>query len=168
MSSLFTALGLITAAFLVHLCLWRIHRPSNHTLGLLAVFGITYLVGLPVLYFCPVTHWIVQKPCLFLQITIFHIVISLAYIAFYSILEEDSPSLSIVTMVSAAGSVGLEKEVIESRLQAGDILESRIAASMKGGLVKQQGESYFLTSKGRFFARLFLMMEKLMGLGRGG
>jgi hypothetical protein len=77
----------------------------------------------------------------------------LAYICFYSAIEEDSPSISMIKYTKLKGQCCFEdyKLIINNDLLIG----SRLEAMIRDGFVEKKNEIYFLTNKGILWGKIF-------------
>ncbi len=105
METIIFSVGLLGVAFLLHLLIWRVCLPKRQTLVLLliffGIFGLGSLVGL-IFKAGGAPQSFVQ----WLQLAFFYIPSALSYIALYSAIEEDSPSLLLVNEVHRSGDKG--------------------------------------------------------------
>ena len=149
---------LLGVAFLVHLLAG--HRlPRSHTTALLGIFTLT-----------PVVAYLLAKPSMtweIVQIGLFYMSCALVYIIAYSLIEEESPSLWIVTYVEKTpnGCAGEELHVLFARKAP---LEKRLAAMVDSGLLARNTSGYTLTRKGYRVALLFAQAARVIGLKQGG
>jgi hypothetical protein len=162
------ALGLFAAAFLVHWLLWKVWMPRRQILGLLVLFLGLFPVALlaasasPDALDWPVGFW------QWLHVGLFYVAVALAYIVVYSILEQDSPSLTVVAFVAQAGPAGRTAEELHDLIGLDFIVGYRFESMLHGKLVEKVGERYVLTAKGRFWARAFRLYRRLFRLQLGG
>ena len=87
------------AALVTQVILWRVRLPRNHFKMLLIIFAAFLLLGIFGLGF--VADWIYS-----LLIAQCYGLLSLSYISFYSLIEGQSPSLSLVMAVHRKGAAG--------------------------------------------------------------
>jgi uncharacterized membrane protein len=168
MHLLLLGIGLFATAFLFHIVLWHVSLPKRHTTTLLFLFGGAYIAGLLILFLSPLHYLIPASFCDLLILTIFYLALSLSYVCFYSIVEEDSPSLEIVRIVHEAGNAGVERVALDAYFQTGNIVNARLRAGVNGGLFSKSDGNYVLTAKGRLFAEVFAATAKLLTLEKGG
>jgi hypothetical protein len=168
MHLLVLGLAFFVVALLSHLVLWYVSLPKRHTTTLLLLFGGAYITGFLVLFRSPFRNVIPIDLCELCILTVFYLALSLFYVCFYSIIEEDSPSLEIVRIINEAGSEGVDKRQVDEHFQTGNIINARLRAGVSGGLISKKGGNYVLTSKGRVFAHLFATAARLLTLEKGG
>jgi hypothetical protein len=159
MHVLLTGISLLGSTFLVHLLLWRIRLPQSHTMALLGVFTFTPLI----LYLLVRPAWTWEL----LHIALFYTSCTLVYINLYSLIEEESPTLSIIARIKTAPD-GCTKEDLQKLFVDKNPLERRIGAMLSSGLLLRNNLSYTLTSKGQAIARIFTIAARIIGLKQGG
>jgi hypothetical protein len=163
------ALGLFLCGFFLHWLVWRIHMPRRQTATLLLIMFATLPVGLaaarwlPSLAFIgPLGMW----ACL--QVAIFHVAMTLAYVVAYSALEERSPSMTLLVHVADAGSRGCSGEELSALLRNALPVEIRLSALVRDKMATCDDDRYYLTPKGRVWAGLFLFWLHLLKMEKGG
>jgi len=173
MSVLFFGIGLFLTAFFIHLFVWRIHLPKNHTKSLLGIFIGMLVCGILMLW------WLEKNDCLsgmfsfsvgygYLRLSFLYISLMLAYVVTYSAIEVDSPSLSISAIIGKAGPRGVSREDLD-RIMTDDILvKPRVSDLVSVGIARLDKDRYKLTAKGAIIARLFIFYRGLLGVSKGG
>jgi hypothetical protein len=163
------ALGAFAGAFLLHIVLWQARRPRSHTAALLAIFlgalPAALLLGalVPALRpLAPHTAWE------YLLVCEFHVALALGYIVLYSAVEGDSPSCQIVTAVAASGAPGQARADLARVIDNESVLLVRVRAMEREKMVTEADGALSLTSGGRALARVYLAVEVIFGLPRGG
>lgn len=163
------AVATLAAAFAAHLALWRVRPPKLHTAALLVVFFGTLAAALALAALVPgLAGWGPRGPWQALQVATFHGALSLAYIAFYSAIEEDSPSCQIVLSVAGAGAAGRSRAELAALLDNDRLVASKIRSMLRDGMVTERDGLLVLTGFGRGIARAYLLVERVFGLARGG
>jgi len=169
MKILLFAVALLLIAFAIHLVVWRIRVPRQPYLVLLALFTTVMLTGmmaasaLPSLqHFAPGPWW------QWVHVSLFYMVLACAYIIFYSTLEADSPSTSIVKFVELGGAQGRARTDIQALITDDILLKSRLRSLLNEGLARHEGECFRLTPKGHVWANLFTLWMKILNIPRGG
>ena len=157
------SLGIFVFAFAIHLILWRIKCPAAQRAALLRIFAAVFLLFLlaaavlPLLSFWECVH-----------VGIFYIPFSLSYIALYSAIEADSPSLTIVKFVAAAGGAGRTREDFERVINDTSLVEERLKAMVDEGMAVRKGNMLGIAPKGLGMARIFSAAARLLNLNPGG
>lgn len=161
--------ALLAVTFLVHLVWWRIQIPRRQLPTLLLVFFGALPLSAAVGFVVPglarsmpttIGEW--------LHVAVVYLPVSLAYVATYSAVEEDSPSLRIVQYVADAGAVGRSRDDLSTILNDDILLRSRFGAMVRDGLVVDSGGLYALTNRGRRLGSFFTMSFRLLGIRAAG
>lgn len=174
MSVLFYSLGLFLIAFFIHLILWRIYLPRNHTRALTIIFSVTLLIGIFILlkfsdyriaiFGIALPHAITD----YLQLSLAFVSYALFYIVTYGAIEVDSPSLIIVLKIADSGDKGLEMNTLIEDLKEDYLITNRVKELLMGGFVSLTGQTYELKKRGRLLVSLFIVYRKLLGAEKGG
>lgn len=157
---LFYGITLFLTAFLIHLLIWRIHTPGNHTKFLLGVFTATFACGVLV-----IRHF---EPYEYLRLFILYGALALAYIVTYSAIEVDSPSLLILMAIGKNAKEGLGIKTLNEIMTDEILVKPRVADLLNGGIAYMDKDRYVLTPRGVRLARLFIFYRRLMNMGMGG
>lgn len=156
--------SLLFIIWLLHVMLWRVAMPANHTKTLLALFTFApFPVGLMMtLSGMPAPDgqlgWMTIACCYY--------PCALCYIIFYSTLEYQSPTCAMVLMIHKEGTLAHDELV--RRMDAGDMIKSRLESMVQTGLSYRSAEGYTLTERGRNMATLFTNIAELFGIARHG
>ena len=134
--SVFVAIVLLVGAlFAVHLVWWRVALPRRQRAVLLVLFlggGIVlaplvaWLVGS--LGFAPLS-WVE-----WLNVALAVVAFALAYVVTYSALEADSPTLSLVRHIAAAGRRGLAEAELGEFMASRPFVGARLTALVDEGM----------------------------------
>lgn len=173
MAVLLWSYATVTLAFLLHLIWWRIRIPKYQTRTLLFVFfGVlaAALMGLALAarLLRPTAAPLPAGISEYVQIALFVIAFTLAYVITYSALEADSPSLVMIRAVAHAGAAGLRQAEFHAWLSDDRLVTPRIQDLIRDHLVILDGDRYRLTAKGRRFIAIFILFRALLGAGKGG
>ncbi len=164
-----TAVGLFFSSFFLHLIVWRIRIPRRQTAALLAIFLTMLPVGLVVVHVLPYVNALAPAGLWEnLHVALFQVAMSLAYIAGYSILEDRSPTLTIVQDVAEAGGKGRTIEELRYLAREAATVEHRLAVMHRDGMLVAEGDRYRLTPKGSFLAFLFSVWLAVLNIQKGG
>lgn len=162
------ALSLWALAWVAHLAWWRVRLPAKQTRALLLLFlaagagGAVAAATLPA-----VAARAPQGPWGWLLAATFFGAASLSYVALYSGLEEDSPTLALVLRCwRAGGRLGRDDAV--RFLAEAPLWEARIGALVRDGFVVEDAGALRLTPKGQRLARTFARAAAVLGLAPGG
>jgi hypothetical protein len=166
------ALALFAAAFVLHWLCWRIHRPRRALRALLVLFHLTLAGGLLLAQLAPALRGV--APSGFwevLHVCLFHVSASLAYTILYTALEMDSPTLTIVAYIAAAGARGRSRHDLGGLFGDDLITGSRFADLQAARLVAPSAAEptrYVLTARGQRWAQVFHQLCRLFRLDQGG
>jgi len=104
----------------------------------------------------------------YLQIWLYFVSLTLAYMITYSAIEVDSPSLLIIRKISKVGPIGLTRDQLEYEMNDSVLIEPRINDMLLDRMAELREERYRLTMKGILMAHLFTFYRNLMRVGKGG
>ncbi len=147
-------IGLVTVAFFIHLIVWKIHLPRNHTKALLLIFFITLICGTLAFVRLAINEY--------LQLCIFFISFTLAYIATYSAIQVDSPSLVMIMTIAKEGHAGVDKNTFEREMNNDILITPRLNDLLAAGAVDLDKGVYKLRPKGKAMAWVFITYRKLL------
>lgn len=160
---------MLSAAFGLHVLLWRICLPRKHTDTLLFIFFSVLASGIFVIEFFGVLPLGAEGSVFdYLRLVLFYISVALAYIISYSALEADSPSLLMTLAIHAAVAQGLEKSKLFHTMTDAVLIRPRLDDLVRDGLAVSEQGKYRLTGKGRSFVRIFISFRTLLGAPKGG
>ena len=165
--SVFVAIVLLLGAlFAVHLVWWRVALPRRQRAVLLVLFlggGIVlaplvaWLVGS--LGFAPLS-WVE-----WLNVALAVVAFALAYVVTYSALEADSPTLSLVRHIAAAGRGGLAEVELGEFMVSRPFVGARLTALVDEGMVYEKENRIILAEHPYTLFRMVLFhREKVLGL----
>jgi hypothetical protein len=166
MSILSYGLLLFFAAFILHIIIWRIRLPENHTKALLLLFFAVLFIGIVFHVFIAGKEEIVLPQII--QTAFLYVSIALAYIATYSAIEADSPSLVMIMNIAKQGKKGFDRAAFFDKLQDDTLVIPRIDDLLTGGFVHEEQGKLKITSRARFFIKPILMYRKAIKAGKGG
>ncbi len=155
-------LGTFTLAFAWHVVLWRVRRPVAQRRALLRIFGVFFAALLAAAFLG------LLAPLEILHVAVCYVPLSLSYIALYSAIEADSPSLTMVKFVAAAGPEGRRAEEFEKIITDDGLVGARLRAMEDEGMVHREGDILSITPKGLGMARVFSMAARMLNLRTGG
>jgi hypothetical protein len=166
-------LFLFLGAFLAHLLVWRVRKPTSPLKALLVIFVAAAAVGLTVVYFGEravrsIGLAVLPNAAAYLHVLLFFTSVALAYMVSYTLLEWDSPTLTLVTMIAKAGKDGVGEVELLEYVDKLPFIESRVESLMRdNSLVYKDG--YYVVGPGRHVAyRFVLFYRRLLGTERRG
>lgn len=104
----------------------------------------------------------------YLHIFLLFFLVSIFYLATYSAIDADSPSLVIVMRISRAGRGGLSYEKIKEYLGNDLLVHPRLKDLVDAKFVDLVGSSYKINKRGRLFILPVLVYRNFLRLGKGG
>lgn len=173
MSVLFYGIIAFSLAFFIHFIIWKIHLPKrNQSIALLKVFfGVLFISTLIFIKASDTVFLGIRPPQTFMEYIEFLLLYSsltLAYIATYSAVEVDSPSLVIVLSIAKMVPEGLDREKLFSLMNDDLLLIPRINELVSDKMVAIDKDIYKLTPKGSFFVNTIILFRRLLNLPKGG
>lgn len=161
------ALAFSAVAFVSHWLIWRVRVPTRQTVALLAIFTAALVCGLASSRWWPPV-WQFRNAWEVIHVAIFHVAAMLAYVVAYSAIEERSPSMTVLSRVADSGSRGQSREDLQSMLLGISPVESRLAAMVRDGMVREEIDNVLLTAKGWAWANTFSLWRRLLRFDVGG
>ncbi|HWR98198.1 MAG TPA: hypothetical protein VN317_07215, partial [Candidatus Methanoperedens sp.] len=153
---------------LFHLVLWRLRLPRRHTPALLVIFFGALPIALALAALVPsLRPWLPASAWDYLLLVSFHVPLSLAYVAFYSAIEADSPSCLIAALVARAGGAGCTREELAGAMGDEEVLK-RVPGMAGFGFAEERGGQLRLLPRGRLLVRFYTALDAILGLGAGG
>ena len=167
MTVFLTGIALLLLSFCSQLLFWRLWVPTRQIRALLAIFLLAPLLAVAGLLVTGVPTFLAGLSAAEItSLVVFYVSCSLAYIVLYSAIEEESPTLSIVSYVAKKGECS-EADLFD-RFGKGNELSQRIELLTLSKLVGGDDAGYHLASGGRRLAKLFDVANRLFGLELGG
>jgi len=167
MTVLLAGIGLLFLSFCAQLVLWRIFIPSRQIRALLVIFVLVPLIAVALLQITGMGDVLATLSAAeIVRLAIFYVSCALTYIVLYSAIEEQSPTLAIISYV-AERSQCAGADLVE-RFGKGHELSQRIELLARSEFVRQEGDRYRLAPAGHRFAKLFDAANRLFGLESGG
>lgn len=170
MRVLLGATGLFAAVFALHLAIWRIRIPRAGRRLLFLLFLGALPAALLALAAVARAHPALRVAAPrdageYLLLAACYLSLSLAYLALYVALEENSPTLSIVRLMDEAEPAGLAPEALRALTRDEGYLLTRLARLTTDGMAVQEKDRYRIAPKGVRMLRYYDFYEKLAGLG---
>jgi hypothetical protein len=173
MAVLFYGSLLFGLCLVVHFIVWRIRLPKRQAkvIFVLSLGGLCcgsfilwqYRQDLSILSLYPPGD-LAQ----YLQLWIFHISLTLAYMITYSAIEADSPSLVIIMRISEAGRSGLAREALHRGIDNSILIEPRVRDLLVDRMAELHAGKYRLTMKGVLMVRMFTFYRNMIRANKGG
>lgn len=158
----------LLAAFVVQVILVRWLQPRNHAAVIVAVFGAFSMAALVMFVKFGAGHSGLSIWADAARLALLLGSLSLAYIAVYSAIEDDSPSMAMVKMAWQAGDEGCVESDFRAVMDDRHFLDQRIEAMKRDGWVLQSGDEIVLTPLGRLWGTVFRRAQLLLRMDEGG
>jgi hypothetical protein len=158
---------LLLSALLTHVIVWRLRKPRSPLTALLLIVLIVPATGLATLYFsrqgvASLGLKVLPNLAGYLHVFLFTTSAGLAYIIGYTLLEWDSPTLTIVRMIERAGNEGIgEAELVQLFRDRPSFLASRIETLMRSRILTEKDGRYILASGHHLFFRAILIYPRI-------
>jgi hypothetical protein len=164
----FTAFGLFSTAFLLHLVWWRIRLPKRQLPALFKGFMLFFPLGLGVLNVSG--HWpaaLFTSPATAV-VSLLYFSLVITYVITYSALEGDSPTLSLMRWV-AQHPAGVSEKELEDFIASRPFIQARLTAMEGDDLTEVRDGAVFIKGRPSLFFRMVLGWRSLYGsIERGG
>ena len=160
---------MFAAAFVLHVIVWRVRLPKRRTQWLLLLFLSMVPAAVAVNWLLPPDSWLkLQEAWRVWHVLSLHVLISLAYAEFYTAVDNQSPSATILLFVAQSGEDGRADSELYSLIDAEFVLGRRLNSMVESGVVGYSGGVYRLTDSGQRWANVFAWLRGLYSLKTGG
>lgn len=164
--------GIFVAGLIIHLIAWKISVPQHQAKSLFKIFSGIQLVLIAAFFidhllFADVLLPIKDFPGL-LHVSLLSTTLTLVYITAFSAIEEDSPTVMIVTQIYNSGQKGITKDELYEKLTDESLIKRRIRYLLDNNLVKLDDGRFTLSEAGRNFVMVFIRFRALMRVAKGG
>lgn len=169
MSLLIVAFSALLLALFAQILVVRIFHPRNHALVITLCFAVSSLAAMATFYlFARPSTDTVELISQTARLGLLLLSITLAHIATYSAIEDDSPSMAIVKMVWDAGERGCSESELSEVMGDDLFLTNRIHAMKRDGWINADRDRLTLTPLGKTWATLFANMQSVLRMDEGG
>jgi hypothetical protein len=97
-----------------------------------------------------------------LHITLLYISLSLSYVAAYSTIEADSPSLRVCMILLEKGENGIEKRELLKSLNMEQFFASRVGRLVEDKMIKEIDGVYVLDARGMMLMDIVLYYRRIL------
>ena len=159
--------SLFCFAVLLHLVIWKIRLPKNQLAALLKIFFLVFVAWLTFTlaqYSGYIPNYI--EPLSFpelIYISLFLISLCLSYVAAYSTVEADSPSLKITMTIYNTGLTGLDKHDLIRLFNMDKFIKSRVNRLIEDRMINMEDGKYTISPKGRLLMNIVVYYRKFLG-----
>jgi len=160
----------LTLLFGIHLMWWRVVLPKRQRTALLLLFLVGGLIVAPaVAGICVGMGLGPLSSIQWLNVALAIVAFTLAYVVTYSALEADSPTLSLVRHIAAAGAHGVREEELATFMSSRPFVGARLSALLEEGMVhEREGRIHLAEHPYTLFRLVLLHREKVLGLTHHG
>jgi hypothetical protein len=160
--------ALFLAGLLTHLLVWRLRKPRSPMKALMLIFLGVITAGLAVLrcddgIIRSANLATLDSTAAYVHTLLFSVSMSLAYINSYTLLEWDSPTLTIVMAIAKAGKAGATKAELLGLADRLLLIESRIESLIQDKTIVEKDGRYMVSPRRHLFFGLVLFYRRLSG-----
>lgn len=163
---LLVCLILLILSFTVHLLWWRIKMPT-HTTGVLLLIFFAMPIAYAIYLFC-FEHAITLSLYEHTRLILLYVSCSFIYVIVYSAIEQQSPTLGMVSFIDQHHALGCTDNALMDFLNVDDEIKKRLSLMARSGWLTYKKDRWYLTKSGRRIARIFQCAASIFGLKRGG
>jgi len=152
-------------AISLHLVIWKIKLPDRQLGCLLQVFCSIFILwlALGIILQCNIINLgLTFSLPEILHITLLYISLSLSYVAAYSTIEADSPSLRINIILLEKGETGIDRPELLRSLNMEQYFASRVGRLVGDKMIKKIDGGYALDAKGMLLMNIVLYYRKIL------
>ncbi len=154
MTILLSGIALYLVSFVIQIAIFRFRLPKRQIFAILIIF-----ISVLVVFLCFTSLRSIE--CIYLSMV--YLAVLPGYAIFYTLIEAESPSGLMVLLLEASGNKGLEPKAFSKLLTDDLFLWHRIAELEKGRYVTKVSDRYFVTARGLFYMKFWLIPRYLMG-----
>ncbi|WP_421999898.1 hypothetical protein [Reyranella sp.] len=161
MAVLISAVGLFLAALVLHLIWWRFKVPRRQLAALAALFLMVAAVGFAALVASGIFSDDLPLPRLLMAILLFGS-LGVVYLILFTALEADSPTLTIIGLISETGASGVHREALIRAMARHSYVQTRIDQMVADGMAVESASGLRLAAQGLWLSRLVLLYRQLL------
>jgi hypothetical protein len=159
---LLSAAALFAIAFAVHVVWWRLKVPRRQLFALLVLFLVVAIAGFTTIHAVGLFPGQLPLPRFLLAVLLFGGV-CVVYLVAFTAMEEDSPSLTLLRLISEAGSRGIHREELMRVVERHSFIKVRIDLMVADGMAVETPTGLRLGTQGLWLSSLVLFYRKLLG-----
>lgn len=161
MAVFLSAAILLAIAFALHLIWWRLKVPRRQPLALLVLFPTVAVCGFAAIYATSLFPGELPLPRLLLAVLLFGSV-GVVYLILFSAMQEDSPSLTLIRLISEAGPRGIHRHELLQAAKGHSYVKARIDMMISDGMAVETATGLHLASQGLWLSSVVLFYRKLL------
>jgi hypothetical protein len=156
---------LFAVAFAIHVAIWRTRVPIHQAMTLVIISVTVMAVGVAV----AATEVQSDLPPgrLVLSVMLYCSLI-LVYLVLFSAVESESPTLTMIELVSRAKKTGVKRETLLAAAAQGSFAATRLHQLLESGLAIKHHDRILPGRRGRFFVDFVLAYRRLLGRASAG
>jgi len=167
MAVLLCGVILFFTALVIHVVIWRVRKPSSPLKTLLLILLAVIFAGLSALYFTADSlaasgFATLDTLAAYLHTLLFCVSLSLAYVVSYTLLEWDSPTLTIVMTIARAGRSGAPEAELAQLVDRLPFIGSRIQCLIRDNVITEKDGRYVISPGHHLFYRFVLSYRRLL------
>jgi hypothetical protein len=153
--------GLFVLALVIHLVWWRIRLPRWQSAALLAIFAMTATVGSTAICVLDLFPGELLLPRLLLAVMLFGSY-AVVYVILFSALEADSPTLTLIGIIAAAGDRGIHRSKLMQAMEQHSYVRLRIDQMITDGMAVEAESRVRLAAQGLWLSLLVILYRRLL------
>lgn len=161
MAVFISASTLLAIAFVTHVIWWRLKVPRRQSFTLAMLFLSVAVCGFAAIYAADLFSGELPLPRFLLAVLVFGGG-SLVYLIFFSAMEEDSPSLTLIRLISEAGPRGIHRNDLMRVVERHSYIRVRIDLMVSDGMAVETPTGLRLVSHGLWLSWFVLFYRKLL------
>jgi hypothetical protein len=162
MSVLIAGAGLFAFAFVIHVVIWRFRVPRHQALAVVLLFLAVGLIGLSAFAGFGLDALHLTPLRLVLAIILFGS-FGVSYLILFSALEADSPTMTIIGLITANGDRGICREELSEAMANHSFVQLRLNQMLHDGMAYRSGDRLLPGAQGLFLTKLILWYRRLLG-----
>jgi len=166
MTVLAIAAAFFVTSFLLQYAIWRIRLPQRQIRALLILYLVTPVVI--VIVARALGYSVGLSSSEMVRVWVLYLPVSLAYFALYAAIELSSPTLLIISYLSATKGAGCGAAELLEHFNKKVELRYRFELMEQSGLIKMTGDLVEILPSGRVYGNIFESMSRVFGLQKGG
>ena len=156
-----SGLALLAIALVIHVIWWRLKVPRRQPLTLAMLFLSVAVLGFAAIYAADLFSGGLPLPRLLLAFLLYGSG-AVVYLIFFSAMEEDSPSLTLIRLISEAGPRGIHRDDLLRVVERHSYIKVRIDMMVSDGMAVETPTGLRLASQGLWLSRIVLFYRKLL------
>jgi hypothetical protein len=158
---LISGLALLAIALVIHVIWWRLKVPRRQPFVLVMLLLAVAVCGFAVIYATDLFSGELPLPRFALAFLLYGSG-GVVYLIFFSAMEEDSPSLTLIRLISEAGPRGVHRDELMQVIERHSYIKVRIDMMVSDGMAVETPSGLRLASQGLWLSRIVLFYRKLL------